>query len=104
MLHKCANPACVNPFRKLSEGKLFLLEMESPSSSSQQRRYGDGRRPHRIEHFWLCDQCASVLTLAFEKGKGMIAVPLCPPERKPQASVRLAEVAGDTAREDGARY
>jgi len=93
MLHKCANPACLNPFRKLSEGKLFLIEMRSSSSPNRNGKNWDGSSPHRIEHFWLCRQCASVLTLSFEKGKGMTTVPL--PQaaaKKPPASVLLAEV------------
>jgi hypothetical protein len=98
MLHKCANPNCANPFRKLSEGRLFLVETGNfPSSNPALRRWDAGIQ-HRIEHFWLCSQCASVLTLAFEKGKGLRTVPL--PEsakKKPAVSVPLAAVAADSA-------
>jgi hypothetical protein len=98
MLHKCANPSCANPFRKLSEGKLFLVETESFSPSKSLLRRWDEGVQHRIEHFWLCSQCASVLTLAFERGKGLKTVPL--PEsarKKPPVSVPLAAVAADSA-------
>ena len=98
MLQKCANPNCENPFRKLSEGKLFLVEKESDTPSSAGVRRWDGVAPHRIEHFWLCTQCASVLTLAFEKGKGLKTVPLRTMEKqKPPASVALAAAAADSA-------
>ena len=40
MLHKCANPACPIPFRKLSHGKLFLVETE-PLGVSELRRGRD---------------------------------------------------------------
>ena len=74
MLHKCANPACSNPFRRLSEGKLFQVETEYLAQSSKQRR--EFRRPPRVEHYWLCTECSSFLTLTFERGMGMITVPL----------------------------
>lgn len=76
MLHKCANPTCLNPFRRLSEGRLFLVEMEDPDPRSRARARADGRAPHRIEHFWLCNDCAAVLTLTFERGQGVVTVPL----------------------------
>lgn len=76
MLHKCANPTCLNPFRKLSEGKLFLVEMGSGDPISRARNRGDGRASHRIEHFWLCNDCAAVLTLTFERGQGVVTIPL----------------------------
>ncbi|MBV8051379.1 MAG: hypothetical protein JOZ80_09335 [Acidobacteriaceae bacterium] len=85
MLHKCANPTCANPFRKLSEGKLFLVETDGFSSSTSVLRRWDEGVHHRIEHFWLCAQCALVLTLTFEKGKGLKAVPLLDRTRKKPA-------------------
>jgi hypothetical protein len=98
MLHKCANPNCVNPFRKLSEGKLFLVETEGVSLSNPGGRRWDEGIQHRIEHFWLCGECASVLTLAFDKGKGLRTVPLPQTARKkPAVSVPLAAMAVDSA-------
>jgi len=75
VLHKCANPDCPSPFRKLSEGKLFLLETGALGPASTGRG-AKGRSVRQIEHYWLCDQCASVLTLSFEKDRGMVTVPL----------------------------
>jgi hypothetical protein len=82
MLQKCANPTCLNPFRRLSEGRLFLVEMEIPDAASRARLRADGRAPHRIEHFWLCNDCAAVLTLTFERGQGVVTVPLPKPAKK----------------------
>ena len=75
MLHKCANPACLSPFRRLSQGKLFLVETEAREGAGLRRANRGGRPSHRIEYYWLCDQCAFVLTLSYEKGQGVIAVP-----------------------------
>jgi hypothetical protein len=97
MLHKCANPNCANPFRKLSEGKLFLVETDSFSPSKSVLRRWDEGIQHRIEHFWLCNQCASSLTLAFEKGKGLKTVPLPELGRRPPLSAAKAAAVADTA-------
>ncbi len=78
MLHKCANPACPNPFRQLSQGKLFQVETGDftasiPRPLTPKRRL---RSLRHVEHYWLCDECCSLLTLTFEKARGMITVPL----------------------------
>ena len=98
MLHKCANPDCVRPFRKLTEGKLFLIEINGSYPTGQTAAKWDGQAPHRIEHFWLCEQCAAVLTLSFEKGRGMVTVPLPESVRKRPASVQSGESVGNVAR------
>src|SRR6266567_6961834 len=76
MLHKCANTSCSNPFRRLSEGKLFQVETEyfSPLELQKAHPSRNGRPMHRIEHYWLCNECSSFLTLTFEKGRGMITI------------------------------
>ena len=75
MLHKCANPACLAPFRNLSHGKLFLVEKEPPEDSKVRRAHWRGQSVNRIEYYWLCDQCAFALTLSYEKGRGVVTVP-----------------------------
>lgn len=98
MLHKCANPNCVRPFRKLAEGKLFLIEIGSSCPTRQAAATWDGQSQHRIEHFWLCEPCASVLTLSFDKGRGMVTVPLPETIRKGPASVQDGPGVGDVER------
>jgi hypothetical protein len=75
VLHKCANPACPNPFRKLSQGKLFLVDTQPPEDSEARRVRWKGQPTHRVEYYWLCDQCAFTFTLSYEKGRGVVAVP-----------------------------
>jgi len=84
MLHKCANVACSVPFRKLSEGKLFQVETALPESHPLQRA-GSSRKARKVEHFWLCNDCCTHLTLVFEKNHGIVTVPipLQPPKRTP---------------------
>jgi len=89
MLSKCANPECPAPFRKLREGKLFNVEVASfasdkrPAESSQFRT----REQRRVEFYWLCNQCAAYLTLAYDRERGIITVPL--PRKIAPASVSL---------------
>lgn len=77
MLHKCANPACTIPFG-LRQGKFFQVETGAFSASIARPSTANRRirSPRRLEYYWLCDECCSVLTLTFEKGRGMITVPL----------------------------
>jgi hypothetical protein len=93
MLHKCANPACTSLFRRLSLGKLFLLETENgealtPPITSRSRR---DRSLRHVERYWLCDGCASLLTLTFERGRGMVTV-LLPVRNSPVPVLHLTEM------------
>jgi len=94
MLHKCANPECPSVVRSLSHGKLFLLETNSLAISSAPSLKRRERSPRRVERYWLCDGCSHLLTLTFERGRGMVTVP--PPSRNLQAPaghLRLAHPA-----------
>ncbi len=71
MLSKCANPACSEPFIYLRDGRLFQIDTETGPQLVTERK-----SPHRIEYFWLCGQCALNMTLAFQRGKGVVMVPL----------------------------
>jgi len=74
VLAKCANPTCFAPFRRLTEGKLF--QVETQYSSKDERASRKGRPTHHVEHFWLCADCARLVTLAFHEDRGLITVPL----------------------------
>jgi hypothetical protein len=74
VLAKCANPSCSTPFRRLTEGKLFQVETQYPPSPERLPR--KNRLRHHIEHFWLCGECARLVTLAFHEDRGLITVPL----------------------------
>ena len=116
MLAKCANPACSTPFRRLHEGKLFQVETDfvprranhdrEPATKSMSRR--------RIEHFWLCGECAPLVTLAFDQRQGVVTVPLPQGEGTKRVRVidsvcrpletRLQERVSETATTDEPRY
>lgn len=73
MVSKCANPGCEAPFRYFHTGKLFRLDKES--GYERRRVMGDERavkKPMRhVEFYWLCDNCAKVMTLTFSQADGV---------------------------------
>jgi len=78
MVSKCANPDCAAIFRYFHTGKLFRVE----TSSGMERRRAMGvddempeRRLRRIEFYWLCDNCASKMTLVFDHKTGVSVHP-----------------------------
>ena len=78
MLSKCANPGCSASFLYLHQGKLFRLET---GGNGDDRRvdFADSQGKHpsrRLEYFWLCDACASLMTVSFKKGVGVTTLPL----------------------------
>ena len=77
MLSKCANPACATPFHYLRDGKLFQIDtsLSSPQGMGPQL-VAEPQQPHRVEFFWLCAACSSTMTLAYQRGKGVVMVPL----------------------------
>jgi hypothetical protein len=81
MLAKCANPACTALFLYLREGKLYQIETgaEVPSKAGEQYQGATAkneRKPaRRLEFFWLCGRCARQMTLAFDRGRGVVVVP-----------------------------
>ncbi len=84
MLSKCANPACSTAFQYLRDGKLFQIEV---GSSAESGIHVVNKSPSRkIEFFWLCGPCSARLTLAYQRGKGVITLPLSQPARTAAAS------------------
>jgi len=74
MLSKCANPPCSASFRYFRQGKLFRVEIE-PSGMVQ-----PAKAPGRSEFFWLCDDCASHLTLEYDRHINVVIVKRLDPE------------------------
>jgi len=65
MVSKCANPACLAPFRYLHEGRIFTVR----TSVTEHRP--DGADP-KVERYWLCSTCADSLTLVLQSGKVLL--------------------------------
>jgi len=70
MLDKCANPACSATFRRLRDGRVYVMEVEADYQSSASGRV------HQRQYFWLCNSCCRSMTVIAEKGKRFQVVPL----------------------------
>lgn len=88
MLAKCANPGCSKRFLYLREGKLFRIEVAP--GGLRDTTAGPALVPRkgvrRIEHYWLCHDCAASMTLTCDPQQGVVAVPLQPVVRRAIAS------------------
>jgi hypothetical protein len=69
---KCANPACPAAFRWLAGGKFFRFRPESVASQPGHKGSLSLLGISGVEHFWLCDRCSHIFTLAFEENQGVI--------------------------------
>jgi hypothetical protein len=79
MLSRCANSNCSKPFLRLREGKLFLVETDRlmKAGESAVPPFVRARQQQRcVEHYWLCDECAKVWTLAYDWEGGVALSPL----------------------------
>jgi hypothetical protein len=78
MLSHCANSACAKPFLRLREGRLFLVEtspLTEPAGPNARTAPPQRKLPQRVEHFWLCDECAPFWTLIQTGSGGLALVP-----------------------------
>jgi hypothetical protein len=81
MISKCANPGCSARFLYLHTGKLYRIERENRKDDTQPLLgFGPDARRHTrsVEFFWLCEKCASSLTLVYCRGVGVTTHPLHP--------------------------
>ena len=69
MVSKCANPGCAASFRYFHKGQLFRFE--KLPASDQIDDNGMKKSVRRLEFYWLCEDCARKMTLAFERGSGI---------------------------------
>ncbi len=60
---KCANPACPVTFDWRKGGKFFRFRQPADAPPAG---------IHGVEHFWLCERCSHLFTLAYEENAGVI--------------------------------
>jgi len=89
MLSRCANSQCSKPFLKLREGKLFLVETDrltKPGEAAVPPFVRARQQQRCVEHYWLCDDCATQWTLVYDQDRGVALSAL----RRPAMSVAAA--------------
>jgi hypothetical protein len=93
MLSQCANQHCRKPFLKLRDGKLFLVETHQLMKPGQPLPpfVRARQQQRRVEHFWLCDGCARVWTLVYDRERGVSLAPLPRPTESVPTAGRAAQ-------------
>jgi len=96
MLSKCANPECSALFLYFRRGRLFRLETQG---REDRRRHlgneaGVAQPLRRIEFYWLCEDCAEKMTIAFDKVSG---VSVLPQSKRPQSVHAAAQATAGAA-------
>jgi hypothetical protein len=61
VVEKCANPSCSARFRRLRDGRLFVMEAVVND------------RPRQLRYLWLCDSCRRTLTVAKKGNEAVVA-------------------------------
>jgi hypothetical protein len=75
---KCANPACPTAFHWLGGGKFFRFRPESEAEQTNSKALQVAANLHGVTHYWLCDRCARVLSLLYDKNLGVVVKALRP--------------------------
>lgn len=82
MLSKCANPSCSASFRYFHQGKLFRIEsgmtasIETDVRNVKKGNANAAKAVARVEFFWLCDRCASEMTLEHDNRGHVTVMPV----------------------------
>ena len=75
---KCANPTCSAAFYWLTGGKIFRFRRDPGALQTSGGNESLLSNSHHVEHFWLCERCSQIYTLAYEPGRGVLIRPLWP--------------------------
>lgn len=69
---KCANPACPAAFHWLAGGKFFRFRTDQISASVCNPPKGLPVGLHGVRHYWLCERCSHIFTLAHRDEYGVV--------------------------------
>ena len=64
----CANPLCSQVLEDFGRGKLFVFEAPLDDVGET------GEQCHAAKYFWLCQDCASVMTLMSDLGQEPVVI------------------------------
>lgn len=93
MLSKCLNSHCSATFQYFGQGKLVRVDF----ADAGRKRAQAGKemvasirsKAHPIEHFWLCDNCAAIMTIELSDGGEVRLIPNEVPARKTAVAAGL---------------
>ncbi len=83
---RCANPECQAFRHSFCEGRLFQFEIVSISvaASDDSSQPFDEKPERKTAHFWLCETCASKMSLELDPVNGLQFVASKEGERRPE--------------------
>ncbi len=89
MVSKCLNSYCSTIFKYFGRGRLFRIDFTEAgkrSAVANKKIIASVRsKVNPIEHFWLCEKCATNMTIALSDDGEVRLVPLEVPAQKPTA-------------------
>ncbi len=85
MLAKCSNPGCSSTFRFLQNGRLYRLDADPRITRSALKK---------MEYYWLCEHCASLMTLRIAEDGGVVVVSLPAPLKNAPVGMQFSERKG----------
>lgn len=65
---RCANPFCNRPYDQQGQGKAFVVQFPRRAFDHLTRRTAER------EHFWLCQECSRIMSLAVRREFDSISV------------------------------
>lgn len=89
---KCANPVCPTAFHWTGGGKFFRFRPEAPEESTKESKEVPNAESRDTKHYWLCERCSRVFTLAYEEEFG-VALKVMWPEIESGETHRAASAA-----------
>jgi|SRR5579884_1987374 len=83
MLTKCANPLCSRPLHYLRDGKVYRVEIKEEPHENENGKApflvpGVQKRKYSVQHYWLCGDCMTMMTLHFDERGNLTVVPKAP--------------------------
>ena len=75
---KCANPACPTAFHWLEGGKFFRFRPGDAALNSSPSVTDSASNLRGVKHFWLCERCSHIFTLACDSESGVVLKLLWP--------------------------
>jgi len=75
---KCANLACPTAFHWTAGGKFFRFRPDAASQTGNSATPDSSGGIHALRHYWLCERCSQVFTLAYDEQHGVVLKDLWP--------------------------
>jgi hypothetical protein len=76
MLSKCANPICSASFKYFRQGKVFEVRSDSSHFAVSITAGAVRESSNSVQHYWLCAKCSAKMTIAVNRNREILVLPL----------------------------